>query len=74
MRTVATEERVEIKRRTADKTKVPDVRGMSAKDAVYLIENTGMSARVEGYGRVVKQSIQPGTIPQAGVVVVITLK
>ena len=74
VRTVATEERVEIKRRTADKTKVPDVRGMSAKDAVYLIENTGMSARVEGYGRVVKQSIQPGTIPQAGVVVVITLK
>ncbi len=72
--TAAVEERVEVSRRSADKTKVPDVRGMSAKDAVYLIESTGMSARVEGYGRVVKQSIKPGTTPQAGVVVVLTLK
>jgi cell division protein FtsI (penicillin-binding protein 3) len=71
--TMATEQRVEIKRRYADKTKVPNVCGMSAKDAVYLIESTGMSTRIEGFGRVVKQSIKPGTIPQAGVVVVLTL-
>lgn len=72
--TSATENRVEIKARKASKTKVPDVRGMSAKDAVYLIEATGMRARVEGYGKVVKQSIKPGTSPQAGVVIVLTLK
>lgn len=72
--TMATEERVEIKRRYADKTKVPNVHGMSAKDAVYLIESTGMSTRIEGYGKVIKQSIKPGTIPQPGVVVVLTLE
>lgn len=72
--TSATENKVEIKPRKATKKKVPDVRGMSAKDAVYLIETTGMRARVEGFGKVVQQSIKPGTTPQAGVVIVLTLK
>jgi cell division protein FtsI (penicillin-binding protein 3) len=40
-----------------DKKKVPDVVGMGLEDALYLIEQTGMSARVNGYGTVVKQSI-----------------
>lgn len=71
--TAATDERVEITPRKATANKVPDVRGMSAKDAVYLIESTGMSARIEGFGRVVKQSVKPGTSPQPGVVVVLTL-
>ena len=72
--TLATEQRVEMKRRYADKTKVPNVQGMSARDAIYLIESTGMSTRIEGYGKVVKQSVKPGTIPQPGVVVVLTLE
>lgn len=39
---------------------VPNVIGMSAKDAVYLIERTGMVAKVKGYGKVRSQSLQPG--------------
>lgn len=72
--TSAVENKVNIKARKATKEKVPDVRGMSAKDAVYLIESTGMTARIQGYGKVVQQSIKPGTTPQPGVVVVLTLK
>ena len=71
--TLRTEEKIEVKKRNANKDEVPDVRGMTAKDAVYLIENTGMHVRIEGYGTVSKQSIRPGTAAQSGVVVVLTL-
>jgi cell division protein FtsI (penicillin-binding protein 3) len=71
--TLRTEEKIEVKKRKANKDEVPDVRGMSAKDAVFLIEDTGMHVRIEGYGRVTKQSIKPGTAAQSGVVVVLTL-
>lgn len=39
---------------------VPNVVGMGAKDAVYLIERTGMHAVVKGKGKVISQSLQPG--------------
>lgn len=41
--------------------KVPDVRGMKAKDAVFLLENLGMRTLVKGRGVVRSQSIKPGT-------------
>ena len=65
---------VQITTRYAGKTTVPNVKGMTAKDAVYLIESTGMTARLKGYGRVTKQSIVPGTAVQNGVVVELTLE
>ncbi|MCB0408880.1 MAG: transpeptidase family protein, partial [Flavobacteriales bacterium] len=39
---------------------VPDVTGMSIKDAVYLLENQGLSVRFVGEGTVKQQSINPG--------------
>ena len=48
---------------------VPDVIGMGAKDAIYAIEQTGMKARINGQGRVVKQSVPPGfAVIQGGTV------
>ncbi len=38
---------------------VPDVRGMGARDAVYLIEKCGMRVQIYGRGRVVRQSVAP---------------
>ena len=38
---------------------VPDVKGMGAKDAVYLLESRGLRVRIEGAGRVVSQSMPP---------------
>jgi cell division protein FtsI (penicillin-binding protein 3) len=38
---------------------MPDVTGMSLKDAMYLLENAGLSVKVEGYGKVKNQSILP---------------
>lgn len=59
--TKAVEQKIEFHQRFVNKKTVPNVIGMSAKDAVYLIENTGMSARVMGYGKVTKQTVPPGT-------------
>ncbi len=40
---------------------VPDVTGMGLKDAVYMLENSGLQVQVVGKGKVNIQSIAPGT-------------
>jgi cell division protein FtsI (penicillin-binding protein 3) len=40
---------------------VPDVVGMGLKDAVYLLENKGLTIAVQGRGKVVDQSLAAGT-------------
>jgi beta-lactam-binding protein with PASTA domain len=40
---------------------VPDVRGMSAREAVRKLVTLGMNAHVSGNGIVVSQSLEPGT-------------
>lgn len=45
---------------------VPDLMGMGAKDAVYLAERLGLNVQVEGRGKVVSQTIKPGTLVQKG--------
>ena len=39
----------------------PNVVGMGLKDAVYLLENTGLKVTVSGRGRVLNQSLAAGT-------------
>lgn len=39
---------------------VPDVNGMTLRDAIYLLENKGMRVRFDGQGRVKSQSIKAG--------------
>ena len=39
---------------------MPDVHGMGARDAVYLIEKRGLKVKIQGRGRVVEQSIGAG--------------
>ena len=39
---------------------VPDVHGMGARDAVYLMEKHGIKVILTGRGRVIKQSVAPG--------------
>ncbi len=40
---------------------VPDVQGMTLRDAIYLLEKTGLRVVHEGKGRVAEQSLSPGT-------------
>ena len=39
---------------------VPDVQGMTLKDAMYLLESMGLKVNYTGFGRVSTQSILPG--------------
>ena len=45
---------------------VPDVKGMGARDAVYLLEKHGIKTIVVGRGRVMEQSIAPNDKVQKG--------
>ncbi|PIB34420.1 cell division protein [Reichenbachiella sp. 5M10] len=40
---------------------VPDVRGMTLKDALYILENKNLEVEFSGLGRVTDQSILPGS-------------
>ena len=40
---------------------VPNVVGLTIKDALYMLENLGMKVRFNGKGKVISQSIAPGT-------------
>ena len=48
------------KKANASKDFVPDVMGMTFRDAVFLLENSGLHVTYEGKGRVVKQSLTAG--------------
>jgi cell division protein FtsI (penicillin-binding protein 3) len=48
---------------------VPDVRGMTLRDAVYLLENSGLRVRYSGKGRVLRQSPAHGARYFEGTVV-----
>jgi cell division protein FtsI (penicillin-binding protein 3) len=48
---------------------VPDVRGMSLRDAIYLLENSGLKVRYSGKGRVLRQSPEHGARVYEGSVV-----
>ncbi len=47
--------------RTIIEDKVPNVVGMGLRDALYVLENKGLKVVVSGAGKVVNQSIIPGT-------------
>lgn len=56
------------------KSVVPDVSGMGARDAVYILENRGLRVRIEGRGKVVSQSMAAGTKIRKGAVCILKLK
>ncbi|MBR1401753.1 MAG: transpeptidase family protein [Prevotella sp.] len=39
---------------------VPDVEGMGARDAVYMLESRGLRVKIEGRGKVIAQSLPAG--------------
>ena len=52
---------------------VPDVRGMTLRDALYILENNGLKVKYQGVGRVVKQSMVPGQSLAIGNKILLTL-
>ena len=57
-----------------DKNTVPDVTGMGARDAVYLLESLGLKVRLHGRGKVKSQSYSAGKQITAGSECVLNLE
>lgn len=41
--------------------RIPDVKGMSARDALYILENSGCRVTIKGAGRIVEQTPEAGS-------------
>lgn len=51
----------------------PDVKGMGATDALYLLENAGLRVKMNGFGQVISQSIDSGVPYTAGETITLEL-
>lgn len=52
--------------RLQPKDRVPDVHGMGARDAVFLMESRGIKVNITGRGRVIQQSLGAGELIRKG--------
>jgi len=66
-------EEVALERRTITPDRVPNVVGMGLRDALHLLETSGMKVRVAGSGMIIRQSVLPGTTITPGKSITIEL-
>ncbi|MBP6558365.1 MAG: transpeptidase family protein [Flavobacterium sp.] len=57
----------------ADGKTIPNVKGMSGMDAVALLENMKVKVKVIGFGKVKRQSIQPGSALSKNQIIILEL-
>lgn len=50
-----------IREHTTIENLVPDATGMGLRDALFILENAGLKVKINGKGRVIRQSLMPGT-------------
>ncbi len=74
VKSFAEQKRTRVEPITVSKNAVPDLVGMGAKDAVFILENLGLRVQVQGRGKVVTQNIKPGTVARKGSTAVINLQ
>ena len=53
--------------------RMPDLKGMGLKDAVYLLESMGLKVQVKGKGKIVSQSVAAGATLAKGMTVYVEL-
>ena len=58
----------------ADANEVPNVVGMGVKDAIFALESRGIKARLNGIGKVYRQSVAAGTSKRKGMQIDLYLK
>jgi cell division protein FtsI (penicillin-binding protein 3) len=62
-----------VRTNTIKQQVMPNVKGMGLKDALYLLENMGLKVTVKGKGKIITQSIVPGTSLAKGITVMLEL-
>lgn len=53
---------------------VPDVRGMGARDAMFILGELGLKVQIAGRGKVVAQSFDPGSKLQKGSTIILSMQ
>lgn len=67
------EDGVSVSSREMKPGTIPNVKGMGATDAVYLLEKSGLRVSLRGFGKVKSQSLRAGDPTRRGQNIVITL-
>jgi cell division protein FtsI (penicillin-binding protein 3) len=73
VQTTKSDESVHIDPLSVKENLVPNVKEMGVKDAIYLLENAGLKVIIHGRGKVMDQSIPPGTRIKKGQKIVLTM-
>ncbi|MEM9024540.1 MAG: PASTA domain-containing protein [Bacteroidota bacterium] len=66
-------DKVEVQPRKVFASEVPNVLGMNAQDAIFLLENNGLVVRLNGRGTIKSQSVPAGTAVQKGQEIILGL-
>lgn len=74
VKTSAQENKIGYSKLEVEAGKMPNVFGMGARDAVFMLENMGLKVIIKGRGTVVKQSIPPAKEIKQNQKVVLTLE
>lgn len=74
IRTNITDNNLELHKSTVHEGLVPDVHGMGAKDALFLLEEAGLKVAINGYGKVRSQSLTAGSRAVKGSRITLELK
>ena len=64
---------VKLSNRTITENLMPNVKGMGVKDAVFILENLGLSVELQGRGTILNQSIASGSRISKGDLVVLEM-
>ncbi|REJ85013.1 MAG: PASTA domain-containing protein [Bacteroidetes bacterium] len=70
---VLKEDKLLLTERVISMKSIPNVVGMGAKDATYVLENSGLRVLIVGRGAVIRQSIAPGSKIERGQTITIEL-
>jgi len=73
VQTTKVDESIQVDPLTIRENLVPNVREMGGKDAIYLLENAGLKVIIRGRGKVLEQSIPPGSRIVKGKTIVLTM-
>jgi cell division protein FtsI (penicillin-binding protein 3) len=71
--TIKKDDLISINDLRVDRIHVPNVKEMGLKDALYLLESKGLVVEVRGRGKVLEQSLQPGSVIKKGDRIVLTM-
>ena len=74
VKTSAQGKKIKLTQLKSNETTVPDVIGMGLKDAMYLLEKSGLSVMVKGTGTVKRQSLPAGNKIYKGQKIIIDLR